>query len=167
MMRDRKLKTEELPLDIQNQIIDMNSQGVPLVIIRDTLKKEHDTDITTTSLRRFTTRYTEPRVSVATKDSLNTSFNRAIKNMNNLHGLNQEAIKKLKVNEEDLNGREWFANLRIIGLNTLDCFKALYQVQGQQVSEEKKDDMGDKMEEISKLIAKEKKKREAQIASTP
>ena len=166
-MRDRKLKVEEMPLDVQNKILEWNSQGMPIITIKDNLKKDYDEDISDKSLRRFTTKYTEARVSKEIKSNLDTSFERAIKNMNNLHGLNQEAIMKLQRNDDDLHSREWFANLRCVGLNTLDCFKALYQVQGQQVSEEKKEDIGDQMEQIAEAISKEKKKREALLVSNP
>ena len=166
-MVEKLLKVEEMPLDVQNRIIEMNSQGMPIIQIKNVLKDEYNEDISDKSLRRFTTKYTEPRVSKATKSTLDSSFERAIKNMNNLHGLNQEAIMKLQRNDDDLHSREWYANLRVIGLNTLDCFKALYQVQGQKISEEKKEDIGDQMENIAKLIAKEKKTREELLVAIP
>jgi len=161
LMTYKQLEAEELPLDVQNKIIEMQRQGVPLVEIVGNLKEKHNVDISEKSLRRFTVRYTETKVSDETKSDLDRSFKRAIANLNNLHGLNEDAIRRLQ--GEDTTRADWYNNLRVIGLNTLDCFKALYLIQGQKVSEEQSTDLGEEMDKVAMILRKAEKDREKEL----
>jgi len=131
-LKSKRLKVERRPLKVQDEVIRLQGEGVPLVEIRDRLESESGVVVSDKSIRKFTLKYVEPKASRDTGRGLERSFADSLHLVNVLHGLHAEAAARLRSGDCD---KDWFNALRILSSSVLECFKGLYVIQGQRTVE--------------------------------